>query len=465
MMNQELFERLKKCPTLPSLPRVAIEILSLAEDPNVALPALARIVSQDAALVAKVLKTVNSSFYALSQRISGIDHALVVLGLEGVKTLVLGFSLVADLKAAKPKGGFDHLSYWRRSLYGATAARIFAEQFGVAMLEEAFLAALLMDIGMLALDQTLGKDYAAITSKAPSHSGLGPMELAALGTTHAEVTEMLAEEWKLPPSLSVPMANHHKPQTLEDSMEKSLAEVVWLAGRVADVFVDPQPEWSLCDVRRVCMEKYRINELDCDAILCRIGMKTNALGPLFEVPMDPQNSYENVLKRANEGLMKMTKALHQDEAPSDKRRSPRFKRGGAITIFPYNGGAVGEPIRAQFRDASACGVGIHIPCNMTPGTQFIVRLPQKAGEPLPILYTVVRAERLGDTEFRVGAELTCVLRQKTTGPVAGAAPSDAGAAIAAPTTPAEVVATAQAPASADPSDGVERIRKAILASI
>lgn len=464
MNHDELFDRIKNCPTLPSLPRVAIEILSLAEDPDVALPALARIVSQDAALVAKVLKTVNSSFYGLSQRISGIDHALVVLGLEGVKTLVLGFALVADLKSAKPKGGFDHLAYWRRSLYGATAARIFAEQFGVALMEEAFLAALLMDIGMLALDQVLGPKYAAVTSKAPSHSGLGPMETAALGTTHAEVTAMLAEHWKFPPALAVPMANHHKPQTLEDSMEKSLAEIVWLAGRVADVFVDAQPEWSLCDVRRVCMDKYQINELDCDAILCRIGMKTNALGPLFEVPIDPSNSYENILKRANEGLLKMTKALHQqDEAPSDKRRSPRFKRGGAITIFPYDDGAVGEPVRAQFRDASACGVGIQIGCNMAAGSQFIVRLPQKAGEPLPILYTVVRAERLSENEFRVGAELTCVLRHK---PVATAVPGGPAAApSAAPTTPAEVVATAQAPASADPNDGVERIRQAILASI
>jgi HD-like signal output (HDOD) protein len=459
MMNTELFERIKKCPTLPSLPRVAIEILALAEDPNVALPALARIVSQDAALVAKVLKTVNSSFYSLSQRVSGIDHALVVLGLEGVKTLVLGFSLVADLKSAKSKGGFDHLAYWRRSLYGATAARIFAEQFGVALLEEAFLSALLMDIGMLALDQVLGADYAKITTKAPSHAGLGPMEMVALGTTHAEVTAALAEHWKLPSQLAIPMAHHHKPQTLEDSTEKSLAEIVWLAGRVADVFVDAQPEWSLCDVRRVCMEKYQINELDCDAILCRIGMKTNALGPLFEVPIDPQNSYENILKRANEGLLNMTKALHQDEAPTNKRRSPRFKRGGAITIFPYNDGAVGEPLRAQFRDASAQGLGIHVGCDLVPGSQFIVRLPQKVGEPLPILYTVVRHERVGENEFRVGAELTCVLRPK------GSAPAPKGANTPVATTPAEVVAVAQAPASADPDDGVERIRKAILASI
>jgi HD-like signal output (HDOD) protein len=410
-MNDLLMHRIKQCPSLPSLPRVAIEVLNLAEDPQVALPALARIISQDAALVAKTLRTVNSSFYGLSHKISGIDHALVVLGLEGIKTIVLGFSLVSDLKRAKPRGGFDHLAYWRRSIYAATAARVFAERFGVVMGEEAFLAALLMDIGMLALDQVLGKEYAEITDRAPSHAGLPPIEMAKLGMTHAEVAGELAIHWKLPPVLAIPIGHHHRPQALDDSTVKQVAHVVWLAGRCADVFVDAQPEWSLCDVRRTCMEHYKIGELDCDAILCQIGLKTNQLAPLFEVPIDPGNTYESILKRANDGLSKITKALHVEEKPSDKRRAPRFARGGVLPVFPYVGGEVGEMIKAQFRDASAQGIGIVLPQKLEVGSQFIIRLPQKTGDPLPILYTVVRSQRLADREHRTGAELTCVLRQ------------------------------------------------------
>jgi HD-like signal output (HDOD) protein len=404
--------RIKQCPTLPTLPRVAIEVLKMADDPKIALPEMARIISQDPALAAKTLRTVNSSFYGLSNTISGVDHALVVLGLDGIKTIVLGFSLVADLKRTKPRGGFDHLAYWRRSIYAATAARVFAEQFGVAMVEEAFLAALLMDIGMLALDQVLGKEYAEITERAPSHAGLSALEMARLGMTHAEVGGALAAHWKLPEVLTVPIAHHHRPQTLEDSAVKDLAQVVWLAGRCADVFVDAQPEWSLCDVRRTCMERYRIGELDCDAILCRIGLRTNQLAPLFEVPMDPACSYEAILQRAGEGLAKVTKALDvSDEGSADKRRAPRFTRGGTLPILPYVGGNVGNALRAQFRDASAQGIGMMVPESLAVGSQFIIRLPQKKGQPLPLLYTVVRCHRQSDNEFRVGAELTCVLRQ------------------------------------------------------
>src|SRR5215212_10367483 len=97
-MNDQLMEQIRKCPTLPSLPRVAVEIIKLTEDPKTAIPELARIVSQDPALSAKVLRTVNSSFYGLSHTIASVDHALVVLGLDGVKTLVLSFSLVSGLK-------------------------------------------------------------------------------------------------------------------------------------------------------------------------------------------------------------------------------------------------------------------------------------------------------------------------------------------------------------------------------
>jgi hypothetical protein len=268
------------------------------------------------------------------------------------------------------------------------------------------------------------------------------MEMAKLGLTHADVSGALAAHWHLPEVLAIPMAHHHRPQALEDSSTKDVAQVVWLAGRVADVFVDAQPEWSLCDVRRACMERYKIDELACDAILCRIGMRTNELAPLFEVSMEGANSYETVLKRANDGLMKMTQALHVGDAPpADKRRAPRFSRGGALPIFPYAAGNVGAMVRAAFRDASANGVGITLPFAMPAGRQFIVRLPQKTGEPLPILYTVVRCDKATEVEYRVGAELTSVLRNQGLGAILEAAAAAANRA----------------------EDGIERIRKAIHA--
>jgi HD-like signal output (HDOD) protein len=422
---------------------VAVEVLSLAEDPDVALPSLARVVSRDPALVAKILRTVNSSVYNLSHTIGSVDRALIVLGLEGVKTLVLGFSLVGDLRRVKSRGGFDHLAYWRRSLYAGTAAKILAEEFRVPLVEEAFLAALLMDIGMLSLDRTLGREYGAIASRAKSHDALAKLEQEALGMTHADVAGLLAERWKLPPVLAIPLAFHHRPDALEDSAIKEIAKVVWLAGRCADVFTDAEPEWSLSEVRRTCIERYDLSEIACGALLARIGMRTRELAPMFEIALDEERDYESILKRASEGLAKLMKGMVPEVgSPQDKRRAPRFARDGFIMVFPMRPGAAAQGMRAQFRDASAQGIGLSLQVGLQPGDQFVIRLQRKNAEPAQILYTVVRCDKKGENDFRIGAELTCVMRKPTDIP---------------PT------ATAATPATADDGRNVDRLRSTILA--
>src|SRR5437870_11113602 len=120
-MNDQLLQRIKQCPTLPSLPSIAVQVLDLAQKPDADIAEIARVISKDPALSSKILRTVNSSFYGRANTISTISHALVLLGLQSVKTLVLGFSLVGNLSKTKTKG-FRHVDYWRRSVYAATAA-------------------------------------------------------------------------------------------------------------------------------------------------------------------------------------------------------------------------------------------------------------------------------------------------------------------------------------------------------
>src|SRR3954447_25228603 len=157
-MNDQLLARIRQCPTLPSLPAIAMDVLDLAQREEVDIAEIARIISKDPALSSKILRTVNSSFYGRSQSVSQVSQALVILGLQSVKTLVLGFSLVSNLQQSKAKG-FKHLDYWKRSIYAATAAKTLASKLQLVQAEECFLAALLQDIGMLVLDQVLKEEY------------------------------------------------------------------------------------------------------------------------------------------------------------------------------------------------------------------------------------------------------------------------------------------------------------------
>ena len=124
-MNEQLVQKIRNCPNLPSLPAIAVQVLELAQKSDADIAEIARIISKDPALSSKILRTVNSSFYGRSQNVSTISHALVILGLQSVKTLVLGFSLVSNLSKTRAKG-FKHVIYWKRSIFAATASRSLA---------------------------------------------------------------------------------------------------------------------------------------------------------------------------------------------------------------------------------------------------------------------------------------------------------------------------------------------------
>lgn len=324
-MNETLLKKVRDCSNLPSLPTIAMQVLELAKkSDDVDIAEIARVISKDPAMSGKILKTVNSSFYGRSQHVSTISHALVILGLQSVKTLVLGFSLVTNLAKNKPKG-FQYMTYWKRSIYAATAARSIAAKANLVQQEEAFLTALLMDIGMLVLDQVLGEPYGEIHAKIHSHAELAAIEAKELGGTHAEVAGVLAEQWKLPPLLATPMLYHHQPDAVTDPALKKLTEVVYLGGRSANVFVDENPAPAIAEVRREFARLLSLSETDADALLADIGVRTREVASLFEINIGSAINYEAILKRANEALVEIT-LQSQIQATQLKEQNVELKK-------------------------------------------------------------------------------------------------------------------------------------------
>jgi diguanylate cyclase (GGDEF)-like protein len=304
-MNIELVARVRQCPNLPSLPTVAVQVLDLAGKKDVDIAEIARTISRDPALSTKILRTVNSSFYARGHTVSTISHALVILGLQSVKTLVLSFSLVSALSKNKNKG-FNHVQYWRRSLYSATSARAIAAKLNIVQQEEAFLASLLQDIGMLILDQVMGAEYGHLCEANKTHQDLIAAERKTLGLTHAEIGAILAEHWRLPPILTSTIGASHDASTVTDPNLKRLAEVVQLSGQCADVFVDENPAAALAKARSTLMGQFRIPEAECDKLMDSISTTTREVASLFEINIGPAADYETILKKANEALDEIT---------------------------------------------------------------------------------------------------------------------------------------------------------------
>lgn len=324
-MNTELLAKIQKCPDLPSLPAIAIQILEVSQRPTVDMSEIAKVISQDPAICSKILRTVNSSYYARAHTISTISNALVVLGLQSVKTLVLTFSLVANL-TKRPANGFVYVSYWKRSLYAATSAKTIAAAMHLVQLEEAFLGALLADIGMLVLETVIPDEYGQLYSQAASHAQLVELEQQKLGMTHADVGGYLAEQWGLPPVLSVPIGMSHNPTGIPESAMKRLTELVELAGFCAEIFIETQAERqaeSIAKVRQFAAARCQMTDQECDGLINDISERTKEMANLFEINIGSYGDYKAILANAQQLLEKMPKTQVQKTIAAKVDRSER----------------------------------------------------------------------------------------------------------------------------------------------
>ena len=312
-MDEQQLAKIRQCPNLPTMPAIAMQVLELTQKPDADIAEIARLISKDAALSGKILRTVNSSFYGRGQNVSTISHALVILGLQSVKTLVLGFSLVNNLAKNQSKG-FKHLAYWKRSIFAATAARSIAAKINFVQQEEAFLAALLKDIGMLVLDLCMCEEYSAINARAKHHLDLLQLEQTELGVTHADVSAYLAAQWKLPPLLAVPIGSHHNPLSVSDPTLRKMTDILCIAGHCADVFVNEDAASAIAEVRKGLAALNHLSPTEADALLADIGKRTQEVAPLFDIAIGGKIDYEQILKKANEALVEITLQTQQQSS-------------------------------------------------------------------------------------------------------------------------------------------------------
>jgi len=303
-MNQALLDRVLKSPRLPSLPTIAIEVIDLVQQQDVNIKQIANTISHDPALSSKILKTVNSSFYGQAHSVATISHALVILGLNSVKTLALGFSLVGNLKDGGGDG-FDHVSFWKRSLYSAVAARTLAKTLGLVQQEEAFLGGLLQDLGMLAMNQALGNEYHAIALQVgPEHRKLFFLEQEKLGTNHAEIGAALASSWNLPPLLVQPIKFHENPDGCPDELAP-LIRCVAVGSRIGDIFVTNNPTAAVDTYFRLAENWLQIPRDKADGLIKGIHSATVEMRRLFDLPTGELENPDQILANANEALMQI----------------------------------------------------------------------------------------------------------------------------------------------------------------
>ncbi|HUU43872.1 MAG TPA: HDOD domain-containing protein [Planctomycetota bacterium] len=225
---------------LPALASVVTNVMSAVIDETSASD-IATIIQKDSSITARILKVINSAYYGLSGHVSTVSQAVPLLGVQVVKNIVLTFS-VLDIFTDSRKGGFDFQKLWEHCFATGVAAQILAREADYEDPEEALVAGLLHDIGVLIFTKHELKDYCdALREAEDSGEPLVDVEQRRLGITHAEVGALLAEKWKLPDILVVPVRYHHHDILPEELRGQSrlLTDIIHVADLMCQVFSLP----------------------------------------------------------------------------------------------------------------------------------------------------------------------------------------------------------------------------------
>lgn len=215
-------ERVKKIIQLPAVSSVAMEIAQLLDNPKTSAAQLGFVISTDQSLTAKVLKISNSPFYGFPKKISTIEFAIIILGFETLREIVMSVSMVNALQQESDEH-FDAKAFWDHSISSAVIARRLARDVGYRVSGEVFVAGLLHDMGISVLHKYFPDEFNTILNvvKEKNISYLDAEE-KILGVSHAEIGGWLAERWNLPDNLVDAIRYHHKPTKSERNQELTI---------------------------------------------------------------------------------------------------------------------------------------------------------------------------------------------------------------------------------------------------
>ena len=194
-MNKDLERLIMSAGDLPTIPVVATRVMQLMQEENATADDLARVVASDPAVAARVLKISNSSFYGCQRQIQTLPHAVMMLGVVTLKSVVVA----ASAKQVYHPFGLTEKLLWEHSFGAGLAARIIASETRVVNPDEAFLGGLFHDLGkqiMNFIDKERFQE--AIQRCYNEGASFEDAEQQLFPYTHEEAGALVIRKWNFP---------------------------------------------------------------------------------------------------------------------------------------------------------------------------------------------------------------------------------------------------------------------------
>ncbi len=295
--------------TLPSPPAIAVKIIQEVKKDSFSLRQLANIISFDPALTAKILRMANSSFYSLPYKIDSIEKAVSVLGVEALKNIALSFVIVKGMRR-DTINEFDHEFFWKRSITAAVSAEMIASKLKKRY-DDAFVASLLMDIGIIVMYLCRPDDYMRVLDeKRVSGVTVVEAERAVFGFDHQDVSSKILKKWGIPENICLPIACHHNNDDGQSEIH-NIADILKLSDLISSVYHGSGNIEKLGKLKKQLQDEFSVNEADIDVFIDSVAEKTVELLSFFEIDHGDMKPYSQILQDANEELGKLNLSYEQ----------------------------------------------------------------------------------------------------------------------------------------------------------
>ena len=186
------------------------KVMQMTADPNTAASSLSRVIASDPILTATVLRLSNSSFYGRVRSVTSLKEAVMILGVQLIRSLVVATAMSSMFKRNDPEGLEERL--WSHALASAIAGRVLARELETPFEEEAYVAGLVQELAPLIMAQRYSNEYRPILMDVKkTGADLCAMESKKLGFTHCELGASLLDRWNFPDKLVEIVRYHHTP--------------------------------------------------------------------------------------------------------------------------------------------------------------------------------------------------------------------------------------------------------------
>lgn len=235
--EQVVSAAIREISHIATLPEITLKIIDLVEDPKSTAQDLNQVISNDPALCSRILKVVNSSFYGLPGQIGSINRAIVMLGLNAVKNIAIAASLAKLFRGGDLTPEFSARNLWNHANQVAAASKMIADRLKLGLGDEAYLAGLIHDLGIMVemqFDRNALIEVIQAQGPGPDGAPLNDMlvvERSVFGADHQDFGHALCKKWKFPETFQRVTGFHHRPLDLA-AENRTITTIVHIADKM-----------------------------------------------------------------------------------------------------------------------------------------------------------------------------------------------------------------------------------------